>query len=37
MKREASLETPIPFAKNLENSYLPKNRFKGELLEHLAN
>jgi hypothetical protein len=29
MKREASLETPIPFAKKLENSYLPKIDLKG--------
>lgn len=31
VKRVASLETPIPFAKNLENNYLPKNRFVNEL------
>lgn len=36
VKRVASLETPIPFAKKLENNYLPKNRFEGELLELLA-
>ena len=36
VKRVASLETPIPFAKNLENNYLPKNRFFNELLEVLA-
>ncbi len=36
VKRVASLETPIPFAKNLENNYLPKNRFFNELLELLA-
>jgi 2-oxoisovalerate dehydrogenase E1 component len=33
IKRVASLETPIPFAKVLENQYLPKNRFKKALLE----
>ncbi|MCM4166394.1 1-deoxy-D-xylulose-5-phosphate synthase [Arenibacter antarcticus] len=32
VKRVASLETPIPFAKNLENTYLPKTRFEAELL-----
>jgi 2-oxoisovalerate dehydrogenase E1 component len=36
VKRVASLETPIPFAKKLENNYLPKNRFEGELLELLS-
>ncbi len=36
VKRVASLETPIPFAKNLENNYLPKDRFKTALLELLA-
>ena len=35
VKRVASLETPIPFAKKLENNYLPKNRFKTELLQLL--
>jgi len=34
--RVASLETPIPFAKNLENNYLPKERFTHELLRLLA-
>tara|TARA_R110000868_G_scaffold257575_3_gene514800 strand:- start:32771 stop:34747 length:1977 start_codon:yes stop_codon:yes gene_type:complete len=34
--RVASLETPIPFAKNLENNYLPKERFTDELLRLLA-
>ena len=28
VKRVASLDTPIPFAANLEANYLPKNRFK---------
>ena len=36
IKRVASLETPIPFAKNLENNYLPKGRFEEELLALLA-
>ncbi len=36
IRRVASLETPIPFAKNLENNYLPKNRFEKELLNLLA-
>ncbi|MFD0841945.1 thiamine pyrophosphate-dependent enzyme [Flaviramulus multivorans] len=31
VKRVASMETPIPFAKQLENQYLPKNRFEAEL------
>ena len=31
-KRVASLETPIPFMKNLEAQYLPKQRFEKELL-----
>lgn len=33
IKRVASLETPIPFAKNLENGYLSKNKFEKVLLE----
>ncbi len=36
VKRVASLETPIPFAKNLENNYLPKERFVKELLNLIA-
>lgn len=32
VKRVASIETPIPFAKKLENNYLPKERFVVELL-----
>ncbi|MDP5230899.1 MAG: dehydrogenase, partial [Cellulophaga sp.] len=36
IKRVASIETPIPFAKKLENNYLPKNRFEQELLALLA-
>jgi len=35
VKRVASLETPIPFAKTLENNYLPKERFEKDLLELL--
>ncbi|PCJ94835.1 MAG: dehydrogenase [Flavobacteriaceae bacterium] len=36
VKRVGSRETPIPFAKNLEENYLPKKRFKEALLEVLA-
>ena len=36
VKRVASIETPIPFTKNLEDQYLPKNRFEEELLNLLA-
>ncbi|MDL5512810.1 dehydrogenase E1 component subunit alpha/beta [Arenibacter sp. M-2] len=36
VKRVASLETPIPFTKNLENNYLPKERFVKELLNLIA-
>lgn len=32
VKRVASLETPIPFAANLESAYLPKEKFKQILL-----
>ncbi len=35
IKRVASIETPIPFTKALEDQYLPKNRFENELLELL--
>lgn len=31
IKRVASLDTPIPFAKTLEDNYLPRQRFKEEL------
>ena len=31
VKRVASIETPIPFATQLEQQYLPKNRFETEL------
>ena len=33
VKRVASLETPIPFTKVLEDQYLPKTRFEKALLE----
>ncbi len=36
VKRVASLDTPIPFAGNLEKEYLPKHRFENELSELLA-
>ena len=36
VKRVASLEIPIPFAKNLEDNYLPINRFK-KVLQELLN
>ncbi|OBQ52575.1 dehydrogenase E1 component subunit alpha/beta [Tamlana sp. s12] len=36
VKRVGSLETPIPFTKNLENQYLPKERFEIALLALLA-
>lgn len=36
VKRVGSLETPIPFARNLENGYLPKDRFKKGIMEILA-
>ena len=35
VKRCASIETPIPFAKHLEDAYLSKNRFKEDLLSLL--
>ncbi len=35
VKRVASMDTPIPFAANLESQYLPKNTFKRALLELL--
>ena len=31
VKRVASIETPIPFAKSLEDQYLPKNKFEDAL------
>ncbi|MBC5838726.1 alpha-ketoacid dehydrogenase subunit alpha/beta [Flavobacterium muglaense] len=36
VKRVASLDTPIPFTKALEDQYLPKGRFEKELLELIA-
>ena len=36
VKRVASLDTPIPFTKALEDQYLPKQRFESELLELVA-
>lgn len=33
VKRVASLDTPIPFTKSLEDQYLPKGRFESALLE----
>lgn len=35
VKRVASLDTPIPFAKTLENNYLPRERFATALRELL--
>lgn len=35
IKRVASLETPIPFASQLEAQYLPKGKFKQQLLDLL--
>ncbi|MGZ9675820.1 alpha-ketoacid dehydrogenase subunit alpha/beta [Flavobacterium sp. GNP001] len=36
VKRVASLDTPIPFTKALEDQYLPKGRFENELFALLA-
>ncbi|PKB44362.1 2-oxoisovalerate dehydrogenase E1 component [Cellulophaga sp. RHA19] len=36
VKRVASIETPIPFARDLENEYQSKNRFEQELKNLLA-
>ena len=36
VKRVASLETPIPFDKTLEEQYLPKKKFEQTLLELIA-
>ncbi|SDQ74311.1 alpha-ketoacid dehydrogenase subunit alpha/beta [Flagellimonas zhangzhouensis] len=33
VKRVGSLETPVPFAKSLENEYLPQKRFEMALVE----
>jgi len=35
IKRVGSIETPIPFAKNLENIFLPKSRLYSEILNVL--
>ncbi|WP_372767808.1 thiamine pyrophosphate-dependent enzyme [Lutibacter sp.] len=35
VKRLGSLETPIPFAKNLEDQFLPKNRLHSEIIDLL--
>ena len=35
-RRVGGLETPIPFARNLEAGYLPKQRFKEVIAELLA-
>lgn len=34
--REGSLDTPVPFAANLEENFLPENRFKDKLMALLA-
>ena len=31
--REGSLDTPVPFTKNLEDNFLPVNRFKKKLIQ----
>ncbi|WP_310991904.1 alpha-ketoacid dehydrogenase subunit alpha/beta [Aequorivita marina] len=36
VKRVGSLDTPIPFAANLESGYLPKKKFKESLLDLLS-
>ncbi|RFN58118.1 alpha-ketoacid dehydrogenase subunit alpha/beta [Marixanthomonas ophiurae] len=36
IRRVASMETPVPFAANLEKQYLPKERFKEELASLVA-
>jgi 2-oxoisovalerate dehydrogenase E1 component len=36
VKRVASLETPIPFINQLEDQYLSRDKFEGELLELMA-
>ena len=33
IRRVASLDTPVPFINQLEEQFMPKNRFKDELLE----
>jgi len=36
VKRVASLDSPIPFTKALEDQFLPKDRFEKELIDLLA-
>ena len=36
VKRVASLETPIPFINQLEDQYLSRDKFEGELLKLMA-
>ncbi len=36
VKRVGSLETPVPFAKSLENGFLPKQRFHKAIMEILS-
>ena len=36
IKRLASLNTPVPFAKQLEDNFLPKDKLKDELLELIS-
>lgn len=36
VKRSGSLETPVPFSKNLEEGYLPRKRFEIQLKDLLA-
>ncbi|MGB5171483.1 alpha-ketoacid dehydrogenase subunit alpha/beta [Eudoraea sp.] len=36
VKRVGSLETPVPFAKSLENGFLPKQRFHKAIIEILS-
>ena len=35
VKRVASLDTPIPFINQLEDQYLSRDKFEGELLKLL--
>ncbi|MGB0424083.1 MAG: alpha-ketoacid dehydrogenase subunit beta, partial [Flavobacteriales bacterium] len=37
VKRIASLDTPVPFAIDLENNFLPKDRFEAGLIELMAD
>ena len=34
--RSASLDTPVPFARELEQDFLPPQRFEAQLLELLS-